>query len=278
MRRCLAGLCVVFVSACGGGGSATDTTAIAVSAIQPDRLRYSQLSVFKLTGANLDRGVTVSVSKCKGLALVASGTAVEQSVSCTVLGTGDLIFETKDSTGTVLLSKTFTVPEPQVTLTTSMGTIVIELNPTVVSATVLNYLQYVNDSFYTNTLFHRVVASTAFSVVQGGWLTTVPAVQAGLRSAISLESNKGLSNLRGTVGMARSAAADSATSQFYFNVADNPGFDYVNASNPGYAVFGKVVQGLAVMDAMGALPTTTRYGVPDFPVTDVVLLSATQTQ
>ena len=106
----------------------------------------------------------------------------------------------------------------------------------------------------------------------------VLAVQTGLRSAIALESNKGLGNLRGTVGMARNAAADSATSQFYFNVADNLGFDYANASNPGYAVFGKVVQGLAVMDAMGALPTTTKYGLPDVPVTNVVLLTAVQTR
>lgn len=279
MNRFLAGLSMVLLSACGGGDptsvvpTPTPTPSVAVTDIQPDRLSYGQKTIFKVTGAGLDQNVSVSVSKCTGLTLVATGTAAEKLVTCTVSGTAALSIEVKDSAGAVLLSKVFTVPEPQVTLTTTMGTLVVELNPTVAPVTVNNYLQYVRDGFYNNTVFHRVIAGF---VAQGGWATPAGTVQAGQRAAIVLESNKGLGNVRGSLGMARASAADSATSQFYFNLINNPGLDYASATNPGYAVFGKVVQGLAVMDAIGSVPTTTKYGLPDFPVTDIVVQTAVQ--
>ena len=252
--------------------------ASSVSDIEPDRLRYSQKSVFRISGVGLDKDITVSVSKCAGLALVDVGTDSEKSVSCTVSATGTLSFEAKDAAGLVLMAKTFTVAEPQVTLVTSLGTMVVEINPTAAPLSAINFLQYVNDGFYANTVFHRVVAGSAFAVAQGGWLAPGGIVQSGVRAAIALESNKGLSNLRGTIGMARTSVFNSATSQFYFNVADNRGFDYLNDANPGYAVFGKIVQGLSVMDAIGTVATSTRYGVADFPATDVVVQSMTQSQ
>jgi peptidyl-prolyl cis-trans isomerase A (cyclophilin A) len=87
--------------------------------------------------------------------------------------------------------------------------------------------------------------------------------------------NKGLSNLKGTIAMARSADLNSATSQFYFNLADNVALD---TSNGGYAVFGKVVSGAEVLDAMANVKTITAFGLADFPASNVVVLSATQTK
>jgi peptidyl-prolyl cis-trans isomerase A (cyclophilin A) len=95
---------------------------------------------------------------------------------------------------------------------------------------------------------------------------------------VVLESNKGLPNVRGTLAMARTAEANSATSQFYFNLVDNPALNYVSDTQPGYAVFGRVVQGLPVMDAIGGVTTATRFGLTDFPVGDVLVQTATQSK
>ena len=105
--------------------------------------------------------------------------------------------------------------------------------------------------------------------------TPTPTVQPGQKSAIALEVNKGLSNLKGTIAMARSTDLNSATSQYYFNLADNVALD---TSNGGYAVFGKVVSGIEVLDAMLNVKTTTAYGLADFPANSVIVLSATQTK
>lgn len=274
---------LILLAGCGGGGTTTPlivppvATGPTVSDVQADRLSYKQASTFKITGTGLDDSVSVTAKNCSGLVLVANATATERSVRCTINATGqnNVILDIKSSTGTTLKSATFTVPEPRVTITTSLGTLVVELNPTAAPVTVDNYLQYVKDGFYTNTIFHRVIKGF---VAQGGWLTPTPAEQAGRRDAIVLESNKGLSNLRGTIAMARTAEPNTATSQFYFNLVDNTALDYVNATQPGYAVFGKVVTGLVEMDAIGNTPTATRYGLADVPVTDVVVKSVVQTQ
>jgi peptidyl-prolyl cis-trans isomerase A (cyclophilin A) len=176
--------------------------------------------------------------------------------------------------GTVLKSVSFDVPNPQVSMVTNLGTMVVELNPTAAPLSTDNYLQYVNSKFYDNTLIHRIVTAGIF-VAQGGWLTPTPAVQAGQKAAIALEVNKGLSNLKGTIAMARSSELNSATSQYYFNLADNVALD---TSSGGYAVFGKVVSGSEVLDAMASVKTTTAYGLADFPASNVVVISATQTK
>jgi len=100
----------------------------------------------------------------------------------------------------------------------------------------------------------------------------------GLRSPIVLETNKGLSNLRGTIAMARTGLPDSATSQFYFNTVNNTFLDYASSSSPGYAVFGSVVSGLSVIDAMNGVTTRSVGGFSDVPVTDVVLITALRTR
>ena len=127
---------------------------------------------------------------------------------------------------------------------------------------------------HDNTIFHRIYAN-GISIVQGGWLTPTLQYQDGQRDAIALEVGKGLSNVRGTIAMARTSALDSATSQFYFNVTDNAVLD---TAGGGYAVFGKLVSGLEVMDAISKVPTATQHGLADFPTTNVIVQKAVQTQ
>ena len=266
-------LCTLVLVGCGGGSSTPD---LAVSDIAVNQLKYGQISQFTLTGNFSDNEINVSTKNCKGLALVAGGTTATKSVTCTIgaVGSGVVSLEAKLADGTVLKSVSFDVPNPQVSMQTSLGAVVLELNPTAAPLSTDNFLQYVNSKFYDNTLIHRVVTAGIF-VAQGGWLTPTPAVQLGQKTAIALEVNKGLSNLKGTIAMARSADLNSATSQYFFNLADNVALD---TSNGGYAVFGKVVSGAEVLDAMASIKTTTAFGLADFPASNVIVLSATQTK
>jgi peptidyl-prolyl cis-trans isomerase A (cyclophilin A) len=266
-------LSALVLAGCGGSSSAPD---LAVSDIAVNQLKYGQLSQFTLTGNFSDNEINVSTKNCKGLMLVAGGTDLSKSVTCTIsgVGVGAVSLEAKLPDGTVLKSVSFDVPNPQVSMQTSLGSVVLELNPTAAPLSTDNFLQYVNSKFYDNTLIHRVVTAGIF-VAQGGWLTPTPAVQPGQKAAIALEVNKGLSNLKGTIAMARSADLNSATSQYYLNLADNVALD---TSNGGYAVFGKVVSGAEVLDAMANVKTTTAFGLADFPASNVVVLSATQTK
>ena len=263
----------MLVAGCGGSGS---EPSVAVSDIQVNQLKYGQLSQFTLTGNFSDNEINVSTKNCKGLALVAGGTTTNKSVTCTIsaAGNGVVILEAKLADGTVLKSVSFDVPNPQVSLATNLGSMVVELNPTATPLSTDNFLQYVNSKFYDNTIIHRIVTTGIF-VAQGGWLSPTPAVQPGQKAAIALEVNKGLSNLKGTIAMARSAELNSATSQFYFNLADNVALD---TAGGGYAVFGKVVSGAEVLDAMASVKTTTAFGLADFPASNVIVLSATQTK
>ena len=156
-----------------------------------------------------------------------------------------------------------------------MGSILVELNPTVAPLSVVNFLTYAQNGFYSNTLFHRVIAGF---VIQGGGYTSGLVPKSGALAPITLESKNGLLNLRGMIAMARSADPNSATSEFYFNLLDNPSLDYQDANNPGYAVFGKVVQGLEVMDAIGAVATQSVNGTPDVPVSNVLIIGMQRLQ
>ncbi len=125
-----------------------------------------------------------------------------------------------------------------------------------------------NKGFYRSTLFHRVIPNF---VVQGGGYTTGMVKKTEQIAPIELESNKGLSNLRGSLAMARTALPNTATSEFYINLIDNLSLDYKNAANPGYAVFGKVLQGMDVVDAIAAEPTGVVGGMSDVPLADIAL-------
>ena len=144
-----------------------------------------------------------------------------------------------------------------VTINTSSGSFVVELFNMTAPTTTANFLKYVNANFYTDTLFHRVIDNF---VIQGGGYTstgptTIPILKPTL-APITLESRTGLSNTRGTIAMARTNTADSATSQFYINVVDNTGLDYQSPTSPGYAVFGTVIAGMSIVDAISKAPVT----------------------
>ena len=143
---------------------------------------------------------------------------------------------------------------PQVEIKTSLGTFVVELFPDKAPKTVANFLQYVREGFYDGTVFHRVIPGF---LVQGGLYTRELRPKRTL-PPIPNEANNGLSNLRGTLAAARGPDPDSATSQFFINVVDNPRLDYVGNQSGmtwGYAVFGKVVKGMDVVDKLDNLPT-----------------------
>jgi peptidyl-prolyl cis-trans isomerase A (cyclophilin A) len=162
---------------------------------------------------------------------------------------------------------------PVVVVETSAGSFTIELFGEQAPVSVENFLQYVKDGFYPGTIFHRVVAGY---VIQGGGytedLTLKPA-----RPPIQNEATNGLQNRRGTVAMARTRVLRSATSQFYVNVADNPRLDHADYSPDGfgYAVFGRVIEGMDVVDKIAAVPTGSSGGMENVPVTPVIIKGVT---
>lgn len=145
-------------------------------------------------------------------------------------------------------------PPPQVVLRTSQGEITLELYPDKAPKSVANFLQYVRDGFYDGTVLHRAIPGY---LVQGG-LYTRDLQPKRTRSAVASEADNGLSNLRGTVAVARGADPNSGTAQFFFNLVDNRRLDFVGTQSGltwGYTVFGKVVKGMDVVDKIAALPT-----------------------
>lgn len=157
---------------------------------------------------------------------------------------------------------------PTVTLETSKGAIVIELYPDKAPKTVANFLEYAESGFYEGTIFHRVIPKF---MIQGGGFTA-DMKQKPTRAQIENEADNGLKNTRGTVAMARTGDPHSATAQFFINVVDSSFLDHTakNSSGWGYAVFGKVVSGLDVADAIVAVPRGSHgpfQDVPKEPVT-----------
>ncbi len=162
------------------------------------------------------------------------------------------------------------VERNMVKLETSMGNIVIELNEQAAPVTVKNFLGYVEEGFFDGTIFHRVIPGF---MIQGGGFTT-EMEQKETREPIINEAANGLKNDRGTIAMARTNDPDSATCQFFINHRDNGALNYVENGNPGYTVFGKVSEGMDVVDAIASVVTTTRKGYNDVPVEPVVIKSA----
>ncbi|MBE0485146.1 peptidylprolyl isomerase [Marinobacter sp.] len=159
---------------------------------------------------------------------------------------------------------------PKVRIVTSEGAFELQLRPDVAPKTVENFLTYVNEGFYDGTVFHRVIAGF---MIQGGGFdenmarkpTKAPIVNEGVAT---------LPNLRGTIAMARTNAPDSATSQFFINVAKN---DFLNAGvrGPGYAVFGKVTDGMGVVDRIAGAQTGRSQGMADVPVQPITIEKVT---
>ena len=155
---------------------------------------------------------------------------------------------------------------PRVVIDTSLGKITIELNAEKAPITVKNFLQYVDDKHYDGTVFHRVIKD--FMIQGGGYEPGMR--EKKTRDTIKNEGGNGLLNERGTIAMARTPAPDSASSQFFINVVDNKFLDRANANDKvGYAVFGKVVEGMDVVDQIRRVET----GAGDVPTKDVLIRS-----
>jgi peptidyl-prolyl cis-trans isomerase A (cyclophilin A) len=159
---------------------------------------------------------------------------------------------------------------PVVEMDTTMGVIKIELLPAKAPITAKNFIDYVNSGFFTGTIIHRVVPNF---VIQGGGYTTTMA-RKPTQPPIKNESDNGLKNLRGTLSMARYADPNSATSQFFINLQANPSLD-AQPGKPGYAVFAKVIDGMAVVDKIAAAKTAPKgAGFENVPVQTIAIKSA----
>jgi cyclophilin family peptidyl-prolyl cis-trans isomerase len=263
------GLCfaAVLLASCGGGGGGGGGTSTAtVTAMTTGAAMYGDTMLVTVSGSSLDTGLSVASPGCASMSLSKTPPNVSDAstayYTCKVSALGaQSVSATRPGEATVMGSANFTVPPPKVRLTVANGALVagtmdLTLAPDKAPVTVDNFLRYVKDGFYNNTIFHRV--SPGF-VVQGGGYRTDAA--RGLFDPIALEVNKGLSNVQWSVAMARvGGQGGSATSQFFINLVDNsaqldphaptaPGDDGL-----GYAVFGNVSAGTGLVTAITAAP------------------------
>ena len=303
----------LLVTGCGGGGgtgSGSGTTATVASALAGTP-KYSQKLLLTVSGSNLDQGLAVTATGCSGITLSTSAPSVSSATTayyqCTVSASGAGQFVvTRMSDNATLKTTPFMVPPPQVTMTVSngagggvSGTLVVTLALDATPLTVNNFLAYVNARFYDGTVFHRV--SPGFVIQGGGYASPVdigaPGNPKATNAPIALEVNKGLSNTKWTIAMARSCgSAPSTTSQFFINLADNsaaldpsplPTLCFANPplDTAGYAVFGNVVASSAMVASIASAPCQS---FPDgsplgttsecMPSPNVVITSAVQTQ
>ena len=163
---------------------------------------------------------------------------------------------------------------PKARLETSKGNILLELDATNAPITVANFIDYVKSGFYEDTIFHRVIDGF---MIQGGGLTSEMRDKPNKKAPIKNEANNGLKNVRGSVAMARTQVVDSATSQFFINVADN---DFLNFSAPtpqgfGYAVFGNVIEGMEIVDAITQVKTGNSGMHQDVPEETITIHKVT---
>ncbi len=278
------------LSSCGGGGSGnsasttpgntantTDLVKPNVSGIDTDQLVYRKNTSFTITGNNLDKGINFNVPGCINIAELAGGSSTQRKFSCKVIAVGNFDVTLTDKNNSELSKKTFNVPlaiPPHVTMSTSFGQVIFKLDPGKAPISVDNFLQYVDSGFYKNKIFYRVIPG--FIVQAGG--VTADLKQAETFAPIKLEANNGLSNVSGSLAMARTALPDSATSEFYVNLANNASQLDTSSTNPGYAVFGKVVKGMDVITSISRVRLTKNGSFENLPVTPIIIYSAYQSQ
>jgi peptidyl-prolyl cis-trans isomerase B (cyclophilin B) len=185
-----------------------------------------------------------------------------------------LLFLTLLLTTTLSFSteKTMSDTQSKVKLTTNLGEIIIQLNTEKAPLSSANFLRYVNEGFYNGTIFHRVIPD--FMAQGGGFDTSFN--QKTVHAPINNEANNGLLNSRGTLAMARTNDPNSATGQFFINYKDNSFLNHTSqtSSGWGYAVFGEVIEGMDVADAMAKEATGNRNGHQDVPKTDIIIEKA----
>jgi cyclophilin family peptidyl-prolyl cis-trans isomerase len=267
-------LCAIafLVSACGGSNGFPPV----VTGVKVQSAQYSKTATIYLGGKDLRSNLLIDTSgACTNPTFASNSNTDTLVLNCVVAKTGDFSLVVQTAEGAAIYSTTINISLPQVALITAKGSITVELDPTLAPISTNNFLSYVNKGFYRDTLFHRVIPNF---VVQGGGYTTGLVKKTEQSAPIELESNKGLSNVRGSLAMARTNLPNSATSEFYINLVNNVSLDYRNAANPGYAVFGKVVQGMDVIDAIAAEPTGVVGGFSDVPLADITLSLALQSK
>ena len=265
-------LLTTLLTACGGSTGFPPV----ITAVKPQSLSYGRTATIYLGGKDLRSSLVVeSGGGCINPSFGSSSSTDTLVLNCLVTVVGDLPLTIKSATGEVIYTTTLSVPKPQVSIITNKGSFTLELDLATAPISVKNFLSYVRGGYYSNTLFHRVIPGF---VAQAGGYTTGLVRKPGQLDPIELESNKGLSNARATVAMARTNVFNSATSEFYVNLVDNTFLDYKNAANPGYAVFGTVVQGMDVVDAIAAVPTGVFNGSTDVPLTDITITLAIQSK
>lgn len=290
----LLGCAALSLSACGGGGGdpGGPLPTVTSSGVTP-AVKYSDTMLITLNGNNLDQPLSLTSTGCKNFArsttLPNVSTATTAYYTCTVSGVGSQAVIVS-AFGTAVASVPFSINEPVVTFNVSngagvAGSFTILLKPAQAPITVDNFLSYVKTGWYNGVVFHR--NSPGF-VLQGGGYTSgiapalsYPAVKTP-GANILLEDNTGLSNVQGSVAMAREPAPDTANSQFFINLANNSGFLDRTTTSRGYAVFGVVDTGAAFVNQMLAAPCVAAPGLvfagECLPVPNLVITGAAQTR
>jgi peptidyl-prolyl cis-trans isomerase A (cyclophilin A) len=271
------------LSACGGGGGgdASMTNASASNA------RYSQDMIITFSGQGLDESVVAKVDgPCTNLTRSTVSSSTTLQYRCTVEGVGRITpYLVTVADGVVLGSLKVDIPLPRVSVAVTQGeqsgTFVLELDPLAAPQTVKQFLAYVAAGFYTSTIFHRV--NPQLAILGGGFSSSTEGIVSAkltTRDPIALEQT-GLKNLRGSIAMYRETAPNSGNSMFFINTVDNPQFDAGSVQTPeGFAVFGKVVDRLDIIDMIAAVPVRPdlSLGVADVPQTAVTVTSMVQTR
>jgi len=275
-------LLTLLLAACGGGGGLTS-----ISNISATNARFGQSMLVTFNGQGLDQELDAGVEgPCTGLQRVPGGTANTLQYTCFVGGLGTIKPYLMDRNGgTVLGSVVVQIPAPRLSLTvtdgTKTGVIELELDPVAAPNTASQFMAYANSGFYTSTIFHRVRPDTA--ILGGAYGRDNDGnmvIKAPSRAAVALEKS-GLKNLRGTIALYHGTTPDSGNAEFFINTVDNPRFDAGSTQTPeGYTVFGKVIQGLDVIDTIAAVPVRPDLvlGVVDVPVTMVRISAVVQTR
>lgn len=287
LRCCCLPVAAALLTACGGGGSSAPTPApnqapLVVAKLGGEAVLQAT-TLFDTTGTTDPDGSISSRSWAYGDGQTGSAdshiyTATgNYSATLTVTDNSGASASTRVPVTVAKCSNAGTQdarrsPFTTLCVQTSRGEMVFELYTAQAPVTTTNFLRYVDEGFYGNTLFHRVIADF---VIQGGGYAPGLLAKAATHPAITLESNNTLKNAQYTLAMARTGLPDSATSQFFINLLDNPALDYnpALATANGYAVFGQVISGTTVVDAIGVVSTTTTAGLSNVPVQDVLIRS-----
>lgn len=288
-KLCGIGFALTLLSGCGGGGGGTSAP--------PPPPNQPPVAVVKLTGEAVlgtktqfdtagtgDADGTIassswnygdgSTGSANSHVYAKTGSftvsySVTDNAGASASGTLNVTVAKCSATGTAAAGRS---PFQTLCMQTSAGEMVLEVYRTQAPVTVANFLRYVDDGFYAGSLFHRVEANF---VIQAGGYTTGLVAKPATYAPIALESNNGLKNWQYTLAMARTNLPNTATSQFYINLLAQPALDYdpsITTPN-GYAVFGQVISGTAVVDAIGAVATATTGGLQNVPVQDLVISS-----